>query len=122
MEGSAGQSTSGHDGKNFRHDGKACKESRNSRKEFQNGSITNCEKCEKIKQKINRLREHRKTNHMKNLVIVRRSNKVLQALNLPKVMNLNPRSAMNKIEEIKTFIEEEEIDCAFISESHDKRK
>ena len=27
---------------------------------------------------------------------------------------------MNKLEELKTFIEEEEIDCAFISESHDR--
>ena len=35
-------------------------------------------------------------------------------------MNLNPRSAMNKIKELKTFIEEESIDCAFISESHDR--
>ena len=35
-------------------------------------------------------------------------------------MNLNPRSAMNKIEEIKTFIEEEDIDLAIISESHDR--
>ena len=34
-------------------------------------------------------------------------------------MNLNRRSAMNKIEEIKTFIEEEDIDLAIISESHD---
>ena len=46
--------------------------------------------------------------------------KVGQALHLPKVMNLNPRSAMNKIEELTTFIEEEEIDVAFISESHDR--
>ena len=45
---------------------------------------------------------------------------MFQALNLPKVMNLNPRSAMNKLEQIKTFIEEEEIDLAFISESHDR--
>ena len=27
---------------------------------------------------------------------------------------------MNKLEELKMFIEEEEIDCAFISESHDR--
>ena len=27
---------------------------------------------------------------------------------------------MNKIDELKTFIEEEAIDCAFISESHDR--
>ena len=43
-----------------------------------------------------------------------------QALNLPKILNLNPRSAMNKIKEIQTFIEEEEIDLAVISESHDR--
>ena len=36
------------------------------------------------------------------------------------MLNLNPRSAMNKIEEIKTFIDEESIDVAFISESHDR--
>ena len=35
-------------------------------------------------------------------------------------MNLNPRSAMNKLEELKTFIDEENIDVAFISESHDR--
>ena len=35
-------------------------------------------------------------------------------------MNLNPRSAMNKIEELKTFIVEENIDVSFISESHDR--
>ena len=34
-------------------------------------------------------------------------------------MNLNPRSAMNKLEQ-KLFIEEEKIDLAFISESHDR--
>ena len=51
---------------------------------------------------------------------MKRSNKVTQALHLPKVLNLNPRSAMNKTEEISTFIEEEDIDIAFISESHDR--
>ena len=65
-------------------------------------------------------REHRKSKHTKTLIVVKRSNKVVQALNLPKVMNLNPRSAMNKIEELKTFIDEESVDVAFISESHDR--
>ena len=37
----------------------------------------------------------------------------------PKVLNLDPCSAMNKAEEIKTFIEEENIGVAFISESHE---
>ena len=35
-------------------------------------------------------------------------------------MNINPRSAMNKINELETFIKEENIDVAFISESHDR--
>ena len=54
------------------------------------------------------------------LTTVKRPNNVYQALNLPKILNLNPRSAMNKIVEIQTFIEEEEIDVAIISESHDR--
>ena len=45
---------------------------------------------------------------------------MFHALNLPKVFNLNPRSAMNKLDHIKNVIEEEEIDVAFISESHDR--
>ena len=73
-----------------------------------------------MKEKINKFRYHRKSKHMRNLIVIKRSNKVVQALNLQKLMNLNPRSAMNKVEELKTFIEEEEIDCAFISESHDR--
>ena len=41
-------------------------------------------------------------------------------MSLPKILNLSSRCAMNKTEEISTFIEEEEIDVAFISESHDR--
>ena len=78
--------------------------------------------CEKMKEKINNFRKHRKTKHerVRNFIVIKRSNKAVQALTLPKVLNLNPRSAMNKIDELKTFIEEESIDCAFISESHEK--
>ena len=36
-------------------------------------------------------------------------------------MNVNPNSAMNKLEELKTFIDEQSIDVAFISESHDRQ-
>ena len=35
-------------------------------------------------------------------------------------MNVNPRSAMNKIKELTTFIDEKDIDVAFISESFDR--
>ena len=80
----------------------------------------NCERSEKLKKKINLFREHRSSKHKRNLIVVKRLNNVCQALSLPKVMNLNPRSAMNKIEELKTFIKEENIDVSFISESHDR--
>ena len=65
-------------------------------------------------------RENRRVKHHRALVVIKRCNKIFQALNLPKVLNLNPRSAMNKIEELKTFIDEENIDVAFISKSHDR--
>ena len=65
-------------------------------------------------------REHRRVKHNRNLIVINRSNKTVQALCLPKVMNLNPRSAMNKTEELKVFIDEENIDVSFISESHDR--
>lgn len=45
---------------------------------------------------------------------------IFQAMYLPKILNLNSRSAMNKIQQISRFIEEEEIDVAFISESHNR--
>ena len=75
---------------------------------------------DKIKEKIIRFRNMRKKVNHKNLTIVKRSRNVFQAVNLPKVLNLNPRSAMNKTEQISRFIEEENIDVAFISESHDR--
>ena len=55
-----------------------------------------------------------------NLVTVKRSNKLLQALDLPNVMNVNPRSVYNKIHEFHTFVEEEQIDCVFMSESWER--
>jgi exonuclease III len=53
---------------------------------------------------------------------VKRSNKVCEALALPKVLNLNPRSLYNKVEEFVTFVEEEEIDLACKSESWEREK
>ena len=69
---------------------------------------------------IKTFRDQRKIKQSRNLIVVKRAEKIVQALNLPKVMNINPRSAMNKLEELKTFIDEEEIDVAFVSESHDR--
>ena len=45
---------------------------------------------------------------------------MLQALNLPKVANLNPRSIYNKVDEFCTYVEEEHIDLVFMSESHER--
>ena len=38
-----------------------------------------------------------------NLTTVKRSNKLMQALNLPTVMNVNPRSIYNKANEFHKF-------------------
>ena len=77
-------------------------------------------KKEKLKAKITFYRNQRICIKNRNLTTIKRPKKVYQALNLPKLLNLNPRSAMNKIEHITEFIEEENIDIAFISESHDR--
>ena len=73
-----------------------------------------------LKSKINKFRELRTGKKIKSLTVIKRNRNITQALTLPKVLNLNPRSAMNKLEHIKVFIEEEDIDVTFISESHDR--
>ena len=75
---------------------------------------------QKLKSRITNFRNNRKKLQSKNLTVIKLPRNIVQALNLPKVMNLNLRSAMNKTEEITTFIIEEEIDLAIISESHDR--
>ena len=49
-----------------------------------------------------------------------RNNKLFTALQLPKVLNLNPRSLYNKKENFKTFLLEREIDVACVSESWER--
>ena len=51
---------------------------------------------------------------------MKRSNKPLQALNLPVIANINPRSVYNKVKEFHAFVEEEEIDVVFMSESWER--
>ena len=41
-------------------------------------------------------------------------------MNLPSILNLNPQSIMNKVENFKTYMIENEIDVAFISESWER--
>ena len=67
-------------------------------------------------------RQKRNLSKNKTLTHINLSNKAIEALSLPKVLNINPRSAMNKINELEDFIIEESVDCAFISESHETEK
>ena len=39
---------------------------------------------------------------------------------LPVICNINPRSIYNKVQEFITFVEEEQVDCAFLSESWER--
>ena len=55
-----------------------------------------------------------------NLKIIKRNNKVVQALNLPVICNLNPRSAYNKAEELCTFVKQESVDLLLMSESWER--
>ena len=57
-----------------------------------------------------------------NLHAVKGSNNIVQALQLPKCANKNPRSLYNCFNEFQTYIEEEEIDIAFVSETLEKEK
>ena len=54
----------------------------------------------KLKEKIKKFREirQRKKDIFKNLIVIKPSNKVIEALNLRKVLNINPRSVYNKID------------------------
>ena len=49
-----------------------------------------------------------------------KSNKIYQALTLPSICNINPRSIYNKLEEFQNFVIEEELDSIFISESWER--
>ena len=54
---------------------------------------------------------------MKNVF---KPNKFLQALHLPVIANLNPRSIYNKLDEFHEFIKEESVDLLFMSESWER--
>ena len=56
----------------------------------------------------------------KNLITIRRSNKLLEATNLPTVITLNPRSLYNKQSNFKTLIEQTEASVCFVSETWER--
>ena len=51
---------------------------------------------------------------------MKRPKRICEALCLPKVLNLNPRSLYNKIEQFVTFVKEEEVTLTCISESWER--
>ena len=55
-----------------------------------------------------------------NLITIKRNNKLLEASNLPVVLNLNPRSLYNKQTEFCTLIEQTEATLCCISETWDR--
>ena len=60
------------------------------------------------------------TRNNNNLTVIKRDNRVTQALDLPTICNLNPRSVYNKCDEFHTFVEQEEVDVVFMSESWER--
>ena len=71
--------------------------------------------------KFYREKRKKKQSRFQNLITVKRSDKICHALSLPKVLNLNPRSLYNKIEQFVTFVKEEEVTLTCISESWERK-
>ena len=88
------EQTNEHDDEDFTSSGKSGKENKE-----------NDVNKTKLKEKIAKFREDRnKKLDLNNLVVIKRSNKIFQAMSLPKVLNLNPRSIYNKADEFMTFV------------------
>ena len=80
------------------------------------------ENKKKIQRRISHFRNMRKSVKLRNIKVVKRSNKLGQALSLPKVLNLNPRSIYNKVDEFVTFVTEEQVDLICMSESWEREE
>ena len=65
--------------------------------------------------KVNIVKNKKKISQAKN------KNKIYQALSLPVLCNMNPRSVYNKIDEFHEFMKEEEVDVLFMSESWERK-
>ena len=98
-----------------------------------NDSISSCDSCEseiplinqsdKIPVHISNRRGYHKPNKIprkKNNLTILRSNKVVQALDLPVVLNINPRSVYNKKSQFHTLVTEHSIDLICMSESWER--
>ena len=52
---------------------------------------------------------------------IKRSNKELEALALPTLANLNPRSLYNKINKFQEFVQSEDVDIVFLSKTWERQ-
>jgi hypothetical protein len=75
---------------------------------YPNVNILNCQAQPKLKAQ------------RQNLKTIKRSNKCLQALELPTMINLNPRSVYNKQNEFHTLVSELNVDLICMSESWER--
>ena len=73
-----------------------------------------------MKDRITTLKDNNKGKNLKNLRTIVRSNKLIEALSLPIVMNVNPRSIYNKVNEFHNFVIEELVDIVAMSESWER--
>ena len=48
------------------------------------------------------------------------SKKIIEALDLPIICNINPRSIYNKIDQFETFVIQNDVDVVFMSESWER--
>ena len=56
----------------------------------------------------------------RNVKTVKRSNKQIEALMLPTVININPRSIYNKLDEFHTLVQDLDADLVCMSESWER--
>ena len=75
----------------------------------------------KLMNKISNLKNIRKYGKSNNITVVR-SNNVIEAFSLPTVINLNPRSVYNKIDEFHALVQEEDVDIVVMSESWEREE
>ena len=75
-----------------------------------------------LRNRIRIFREKRKLAKeiYKKTFIKKPQKKIVEAINLPKVLNMNPRSIYNIKEELSVFIKEETVDVICVSESWER--
>ena len=69
-----------------------------------------------MRPQLSKLRRPNPYQNHRNLVRIKRSNKLLEATALPIVVTLNPRSLYNKHQNFHTLIDQTEAGICFVSE------